>query len=105
MDKLFSFLFKYPPFVFQQADFTYGLSRPVLLVVAGVTAVAIAALLTYRGLSTVESTRDRVVLVGLRLAALTVLLFCLFLSTLLLKAAVPPQYCLCVLIRQCLRIS
>jgi hypothetical protein len=98
MDKLFSFLFKYPPFVFQQADFTYGLSRSVLLVVAGVTAVAVAALLTYRGLSTVERTRDRVVLVGLRLAALTVLLFCLFRPTLILKAAVPQQNFLGVLI-------
>jgi uncharacterized membrane protein len=98
MDKLFRFLFKYPPLVFQQGDFAWGLSRPVLLVVAGVTAVAIAALFTYRGLSTVERTRDRIVLVGLRLGALTVLLFCLFRPTLILKAAVPQQNFLGVLI-------
>ncbi|OLD12247.1 MAG: hypothetical protein AUJ01_16515 [Acidobacteria bacterium 13_1_40CM_3_65_5] len=98
MDKLFRFLFKYPPLVFQQGDFAWGLSRPVLLVVAGVTAVAIAALFTYRGLSTVDRTRDRIVLVGLRLAALTVLLFCLFRPTLILKAAVPQQNFLGVLI-------
>jgi uncharacterized membrane protein len=98
MDKLFSFLFKYPPFVFQQADLTYGLSRPVLLVVAGVTGVAVAALLTYRGLATVERARDRVVLVGLRLAVLAVLIFCLFRPTLILKAAVPQQNFLGVLI-------
>src|SRR5882672_9454980 len=98
MDKLFSILFKYPPFVFQQAELTYGLSRPVLLVVGGVTAVAVAALLTYRGLSTVERRRDRVVLVGLRLAALAVLLFCLFRPTLILKAAVPQQNFLGVLL-------
>ncbi|OLE84262.1 MAG: hypothetical protein AUF76_03920 [Acidobacteria bacterium 13_1_20CM_2_65_9] len=98
MDKLFRFLFKYPPLVFQQGDFAWGLSRPVLLVVAGVTAVAIAALFTYRGLSTVDRTRDRLVLVGLRLAALTVLLFCLFRPTLILKAAVPQQNFLGVLI-------
>src|SRR3989441_11132643 len=98
MDKLFRFLFKYPPLVFQQGDFAWGVSRPVLLVVAGVTAVAIAALFTYRGLSTVDRTRDRLVLVGLRLAALTVLLFCLFRPTLILKAAVPQQNFLGVLI-------
>src|SRR6185295_19047030 len=55
-------------------------------------------LLTYRGLATVERTRDRVVLVGLRLAALAVLLFCLFRPTQILKAAVPQQNFLGVLI-------
>src|SRR5499426_1791451 len=98
MDKLFRFFFKYPPLVFQQGDFSWGLSRPVLLLVAGVTAVAVAALFTYRGLATVERTRDRVVLIGLRLAALFVLLFCLFRPTLILKAAVPQQNFLGVLI-------
>src|SRR5213595_2043937 len=98
MDKLFRFLFKYPPLVFQQGDFSWGLSRPVLLVVAGLTAVAIAALFTYRGLATVDKTRDRIVLVGLRLAALAVLLFCLVRPTLVLKAAVPQQNFLGVLV-------
>ena len=98
MDKLFRFLFKYPPLVFQQGDFSWSLSRPVLLVVVAFTAVAIAALFTYRGLATVERTRDRLVLVGLRLAALAVLLVCLFRPTLILKAAVPQQNFLGVLI-------
>src|SRR5207244_7753930 len=98
MDKLFRFLFKYPPLVFQQSDFSWGLSRPVLLIVAGLTAVAIAALFTYRGLATVDKTRDRIVLVGLPLVALAVLLFCLVRPTLVLKAAVPQQNFLGVLI-------
>jgi uncharacterized membrane protein len=98
MDKLFRFLFKYPPLVFQQGDFSWSLSRPVLLVVAAFAAVAIAALFTYRGLATVERTRDRMVLVGLRVAALAVLLVCLFRPTLILKAAVPQQNFLGVLI-------
>ena len=34
MDAAFRFLFKYPPLVFQQGDFAWGLSRPVLLAVA-----------------------------------------------------------------------
>ena len=98
LDKLFRFLFKYPPLMFQQGDFSWGLSRPVLLVVAAGTATAVLALLTYRGVSATDRARDRVVLVGLRLAALAVLLFCLFRPTLILKAAVPQQNFLGVLL-------
>src|SRR5712691_1344046 len=84
--------------MFQQGDFSWGLSRPVLLVVAAATALAVLALLTYRGVSATDRPRDRVVLVGLRLAALAVLLFCLFRPTLILKAAVPQQNFLGVLL-------
>src|SRR5580765_3415825 len=84
--------------MFHQGDFSWGLSRPVLLVVAAATALAVLALLTYRGVSATDRPRDRVVLVGLRLAALAVLLFCLFRPTLILKAAVPQQNFLGVLI-------
>ena len=98
VDKLFRFLFKYPPLMFQQGDFTWGLSRPVLLAVIAAVGVAILALLTYRGVSATDRRRDRVVLVGLRLAALAVLLFCLFRPALILKAAVPQQNFLGVLV-------
>jgi uncharacterized membrane protein len=98
LETVFRFLFKYPPLLFQQGDFSLGLSRQVLLVVAAVTALAVLALLTYRGVSAADRTRDRVVLVGLRLAALAVLLFCLFRPTLVLKAAVPQQNFLGILI-------
>src|SRR5881409_1121020 len=84
--------------MFQQGDFSWGLSRPVLLVVAAGTAIAVLALLTYRGVSATDRPRDRVVLVGLRLAALAVLLVCLFRPTLILKAAVPQQNFLAVLV-------
>src|SRR5437867_3692621 len=98
MDRLFRFLFKYPPLMFQQGDVSWGLSRPVLLAVAALAAVSLAALLTYRRLSAVESRRDRVVLVGLRLTSLAVLLVCLVRPTLVLKAAVPQQNFLGVLV-------
>jgi uncharacterized membrane protein len=98
VEKLFRFLFKYPPLVFQQGAFTWGLSRPVLLAVAAAVAIAVLALLTYRGVSATDRARDRVVLVGLRLAALAVLLFCLFRPALVLKAAVPQQNFLGVLV-------
>src|SRR5712691_10512618 len=84
--------------MFQQGDFSWGLSRPVLLMVAAGTAVAVLALLTYRGVPATDRPRDRVILVGLRLAALAVLLFCLFRPTLVLKAAVPQQNFLGVLV-------
>src|SRR5919204_3994475 len=98
MKKFFRFLFKYPPLMFQQGDFAWGVSGPVLLVVAGVMAVAVAGLATYRGLATIERARDRLVLVGLRLATLCLLLFCLVRPTLILKAAVPQQNFVGVLI-------
>ena len=98
LEKLFRFLFKYPPLMFQQGDFTWGLSRPVLLAVAAAVAIAALALLTYRGVPATDRPRDRVVLIGLRLAALAVLLFCLFRPALILKAAVPQQNFLGVLV-------
>ena len=58
IEKLFRFLFKYPPLMFRQADFTWGLSQPLLLVVGAGLALAIAAMLTYRGLSTVQHTAE-----------------------------------------------
>ena len=98
VETLFRFLFKYPPLMFQQGDFSWGLSRPVLLAAAAAAAIAVLALLTYRGVSATDRARDRVVLVGLRLAALAVLLFCLLRPALILKAAVPQQNFLGVLV-------
>jgi uncharacterized membrane protein len=98
VETLFRFLFKYPPLLFQQGDFSWGLSRPVFFAVMAAAAVAVLALLTYRGVSPTDRKIDRVVLVGLRLAAVAVLLFCLFRPTLILKAAVPQQNFLGVLI-------
>ena len=57
VEKLFRFLFKYPPLMFQQGDFTWGLSRPVLLVVTAAAALAVLALLTYRGVSATDRPR------------------------------------------------
>ena len=98
LEAVFRFLFKYPPLMFQQGDFTWGLSRPVLLAVVGVTALALLALATYHGVSTTNRVRDRAVLIALRVAALAVLLFCLFRPMLVLKAAVPQQNFLGVLV-------
>jgi uncharacterized membrane protein len=97
-ESLFRFLFKYPPLMYRQGDVVWGFSRGAMIAVALAAAAAIVALTTYRGLAAAERTRDRVILIGLRLAALAVLAACLFRPTLILKAAVPQQNFLGVLV-------
>ena len=66
---------------------------------AAVVIVAVAiAFVSYRVLRSRVQWRERAVLAALRLAALAVLLFCLFRPMLVLKAAVPQQNFLGVLI-------
>jgi uncharacterized membrane protein len=99
VDAVFRFLFKYPLLVFQQGDFVLGVSRPMLAGLLIAAAVAVAALLTYRSISGEgSSSRDKAVLIGLRVALVAVLFFCLIRPTLILKAAVPQQNFLGVLV-------
>jgi hypothetical protein len=98
LDAAFRFLFKYPLLVFQQGDFVLGVSRPVLAALLVAAAVAAAVLLTYRTIASEGSSRDKAVLIGLRLVLVAVLFFCLVRPTLILKAAVPQQNFLGVLI-------
>ena len=55
-------------------------------------------IVTYRGVALRGRTRDRVVLTALRLAVLAIVVFCLFRPILVVKAAVPQQNFLAVLI-------
>jgi uncharacterized membrane protein len=98
LDAAFRFLFKYPLLVFQQGDFVLGVSRSMEIVLLVAAAVAAGALITYRSISSEGPRRDKVVLVGLRLALVAALLFCLIRPTLVLKAAVPQQNFLGILI-------
>ncbi|MEQ1727736.1 MAG: glutamine amidotransferase, partial [Vicinamibacterales bacterium] len=98
MSWLFNFLFKYPAFVFRQGDFTFATSRTSMLVLTLVAALAAASLITYRGIRSQGHPRERAVLVGIRLALLLLILFCLFRPSLILRAAVPQQNFLGVLI-------
>src|SRR5438132_3393169 len=84
--------------MYQQGNVAWGLSRSVMLAVAVAAAAAILALVTYRGLAAADRARDRAILIGLRLAALAVLVICLFRPTLILKAAVPQQNFLGILV-------
>src|ERR1043166_8480577 len=91
MDAAFRFLFKYPLLVFQQGDVTLAASRPAIVAVLAVAALAAAALLTYRSIVSEGSPRDKAVLIALRVALVAVLFFCLARPTLVLKPAGPQQ--------------
>ena len=97
-ESLFRFLFKYPPLVFQQGDLSWGVSRPLLLGILVAAGAAVAALLTYRTTSGEQPPRDRAILVGLRMAVLALLVVCLCRPTLILKASVPQQNFVAVLV-------
>ena len=97
-ESLFRFLFKYPLLVFQQGDLSWGVSRPLLLGILVASGVAAAALLTYRTTGSEQPLRDRIVLIGLRIAVLALLVVCLFRPTLILKASVPQQNFVAVLV-------
>src|SRR5215469_2981885 len=84
--------------MFQQGDLAWGFSRAIVVACVFAAAVAALALVTSRGMAAADKPRDRLVLIGLRLAALAVLLVCLFRPTLILKAAVPQQNFLAVLV-------
>jgi uncharacterized membrane protein len=95
---VFELLFKYPRFVFDQGDFTLAASRNTFIVVGVLAGLAILALVTYRGIDTEGRRRDRAVLAGLRIALVLLLAFCLLRPSLVLRAAVPQQNFLGVLI-------
>src|SRR5262245_34923079 len=98
MSSLFRFFFKYPALVFQQGEFAFAATRATFVWLGVLALLALAALITYRGIATDGRPRDRAVLIGLRLGVAAVLLFCLFRPALILKAAVPQQNFLGILI-------
>jgi len=54
-ERLFQFLFKYPRLVFQQGDFAWAVSRPLLIVVVLAVAGIVLSLLTYRRVTTLTA--------------------------------------------------
>ena len=98
MDSLFRFLFEYRPVIFQQGEFRLAPSTGSYVAAVLAAAAVLVAVVTYRGLAGRGRVRDRVVLTALRIATLGVLIFCLFRPILVVKAAVPQQNYLAVLI-------
>jgi uncharacterized membrane protein len=97
-DAVFAFLFKYSPYVFRQGDFRLAVSSPVYLAAAVAAAVALVTVLTYRTAPGDASLPDRAVLIALRLCLVAVVLFCLFRPVLILRASVPQQNFLGILL-------
>lgn len=98
MEWLFRLFFKYPALTFQQGEFAFAASRSTTIGLILLVSIGVAALISYRAVRSEEPTRERVVLVALRLALLALLTFCLLRPSLILKAAVPQQNFLGVLI-------
>ena len=91
MERIFEFLFKYPPLFFEQGDFTFGapMSVRLWLIIAGTLGAATVASYTIaRGKSTVT---DRGVMAGLRVLLLAVIIVCLLQPSLILSTVVPQQ--------------
>ena len=98
-ESAFEFLFKYRPLVFQEGDFTLRAAWTVYIVATlAAAAVAVLTLQTYARARGRSRRVDRSVLAGLRLAALALLLFCLFRPVLVLSSVVPQQNFLGILI-------
>lgn len=97
-DSLFELLFQYRPVVFSQGELRFAAwSGSYLAAATAVVAVAVAVA-TYRTTGRKLRPRDRAVLAGLRVAFLTVLVLCLFRPVLIVKAAVPQQNFIAVLL-------
>ena len=88
---LFEFLFKYRPNVFEQGAFSFGAPASIVVLALIGLAIGIPALASYGNVRGKSTRRDRWVLGSLRVAALLVLLICLFRPMLLLSAAVPQR--------------
>ncbi|MBI2187677.1 MAG: FixH family protein [Acidobacteria bacterium] len=91
LDAIFQALFSYRPVVFQQGELRFDAGTGALVAASLAGFVMIVAAVTYRGVRGRGRVRDRIVLTVLRMAALAVVLLCLFRPTLIVRAAVPQQ--------------
>ena len=84
--------------MFEQGTFVWGVTRSAWLAILIAVAGAAYAVFTYRRVARQSSGRDRAVLIALRVLAMSIVLFCLMRPALILKAAVPQQNFLGVLV-------
>ena len=95
-ERLFELLFKYRPVVFEQGEFAFGASWPVAIVVAVGAAAAVVVVAGY--VRPARASRRAWVLVGLRVAALGLMLVALLRPVLVVKAVEPQQNFLGILL-------
>jgi uncharacterized membrane protein len=98
VESVFTFLFKYRPFLFQEGRLVFQPPLPAaLLLVLAAGAIALIAW-TYRRPLAKAQPRDRAALAALRAAAFAVLFFSILRPALLLSSVVPQQNYLGILI-------
>jgi len=97
-DAIFRLLFNYRPVVFQTGEFRFVPSTGSYVAAVVVAIAAAITVVTYRRARTQSDAWHRLVLSAIRIATLAVVLFCLFRPVLVVKAAVPQQNFLAVLL-------
>jgi uncharacterized membrane protein len=96
LDALFRFFFELSPVVFSQGEFRFAASTGSYVAAAAVAVAAGLTILAYRkGHGRVG---QRITLAGIRLAILAIILICMFRPLLVVRAAVPQQNFLGVLL-------
>jgi uncharacterized membrane protein len=106
VEALFRFFFEHSPAMFSQGEIRWAVSSGSLVAAVITVAAVILAVVSYRAQSRVPA-RARVMLTGLRVALLLLVLACLFRPVLMVRAAVPQQNVVGVLLddSQSMRIA
>jgi uncharacterized membrane protein len=97
LEHVFTFLFKYPPRVFQRGALVFAPVLPLWVIVAGLLVLAALAVLAARALKGITPL-DRGVLATLRLAIFALVAGCLLRPILALTSAVPQRNVLAVVL-------
>ena len=98
MDRLFEFLFKYRPLVFEQGDFAFAAPASVRLWILAAGLVGLVAVASYALARGKTGRGERAVMGTLRIALLGILVFALLHPVLILSTVVPQQNFLGILV-------
>jgi uncharacterized membrane protein len=96
LDALFRFFFELSPVVFSQGEFRFAATTGSYVAAAAVAVAAALTIYAYRAGH--GRPAQRLMLAGIRLAILTIILICMFRPLLVVRAAVPQQNFLGVLL-------
>ena len=90
-ESLFEFLFKYRLLLFQEGDFSFTSPWPWAIGLIVAAAFAVPSALTYTAARGDSTAADRGIMGGLRLGALSIVVFCLLQPTLIITSVVPQR--------------
>jgi uncharacterized membrane protein len=98
LEALFEFLFKYRPVVFEKGRIAFSAGAGTYILVIAAAIAAAVALLVYGRMRMRGGPRDRAILLGLRIAALALVVFAVLHPVLVVSEAVPQRNVVGVLI-------